>query len=91
MVIEFVIILTAFYIAGYNLSAAGVFAILAGGSVYSVMTFKKYLPQHFFRNFFKYLTQPRVYLTASEINIKNPAFRGLLAEIEQEERDEDKG
>lgn len=58
------------------------FLVVSGGLVYTIITFKRLLPDRFFKNLYKYITEPKIYITTVDVNMNHPLIKRLVSDEE---------
>lgn len=71
-------IICILWVSQFGMTAATVTFIITGGPIYAFFSFKKFLPEHFFKNLIKYFIEPRVYLPRTELNTENKLLKAIL-------------
>lgn len=71
-------IICILWVSQYGMTLAAIVFMITGGPIYAFFSFKKFLPEHFFKNLIKYFIEPRDYLIKTELNRKNKLLKTLM-------------
>jgi len=76
--IEIFIFLIGMLIMQYNFLGGGIFILFFGGLTFVAINVKKFLPDHFVTNLYRYFTSTRIYKTKTELNPDNALFKAII-------------
>ena len=82
--VEMVLFLvTILWLVRINAYFGVTFFIITGFLVYGIMNLKRFLPDRFFISLYKYLTEPKIYITTADINANHPFLKKLYRLYEE--------
>jgi len=85
IIIELVLFLVSMFgLMKINAYLGITFMVLVGGFVYTVMYFKRLLPHRFFISLYKFLTEPKIYITTVDVNRRHPLIKKIMTLNEEQ-------
>ncbi len=85
IIIEIVLFLgSMFGLMRINAYLGVTFFVVVGGLVYAVIFFKRLLPEKFFISLYKFLTEPKIYITTVAVSGNHPLIKKLITMDEEQ-------